>query len=86
MRQGNLDALLGHERGKKAADAMVFCPYCHEQGGITTYRGKARKGISGGKATAAIMTLGLSLVVAGLSRKESTTLAYCGWCRMEWYV
>ncbi|HYA40277.1 MAG TPA: hypothetical protein VEF34_03175 [Syntrophobacteraceae bacterium] len=39
-----------------------------------------KKGISGGKATAAILTGGFSLLVTGLSRKEQLTEAKCRKC------
>jgi hypothetical protein len=45
---------------------------------------KLKKGISGGKATGAVLTAGFSILATGLSRKESATQATCGNCRMSW--
>ena len=68
----------GHGRG-----AMI-CPHCHAQGHIRTKHIKQKKGISGGKATAAVLTGGLSLLAVGLSRKEKATQAHCGNCGNSW--
>ena len=43
-----------------------------------------KKGVSGGKATAAILTGGVSMLVTGLSREETLTQAYCGHCSNQW--
>jgi len=67
-----------------AATANIVCPYCQIRGYVTGYTGKRKKGISGGKATGAIVTLGASLLVTGLSRKEKMTHLHCGYCQMEW--
>lgn len=42
------------------------------------------KGVSGGKATGAILTGGVSLLATGLSRKEAQTQARCGHCTSSW--
>jgi hypothetical protein len=43
-------------------------------------RGEREAGVSGGKATGAILTLGTSLLAKGLSRKEEVTEAHCCNC------
>jgi hypothetical protein len=43
-----------------------------------------KAGISGGKATGAILTGGLSLLATGLSRKERLTEAHCDNCGSTW--
>jgi hypothetical protein len=43
-----------------------------------------KAGISGGKATGAILTGGLSLLATGLSRKHAATEANCGNCGSRW--
>ena len=45
-----------------------------------------KKGISGGKATGAVLTGGLSLLATGLSRKEMVREAYCYNCKMTWQL
>lgn len=60
------------------------CPHCHVKGHVHTQHTKRKKGVSGGKATAAVLTGGLSLLAVGLSRKEQFTEAYCGNCKNTW--
>ena len=45
---------------------------------------KELKGISGAKATGAVLTLGWSLLATGLSRKEQATQAHCSNCGSTW--
>ena len=65
---------------------MIRCPHCGSVGGVTTHKGKRKAGISGGKATAAVLTMGLSLGATGLSKKVRATALNCGHCGMEWNV
>jgi len=65
--------------------AMV-CPHCQMRGQIHTKTVKKKKGISGGKATAAIFTAGLSMFATGLSRKETCTEVYCRNCTNTWLI
>jgi hypothetical protein len=51
---------------------------------VWTKQTKVKKGVSGGKATGAILTGGLSLFATGLSRKEAITKAHCTNCAMWW--
>lgn len=64
-------------------DAMI-CPHCQEKGQVRTKEVELKKGISGGKATAALITAGWSILFTGLSRKESATQAYCENCGNRW--
>ena len=64
--------------------AEIVCPHCQARGGVRTRRVKAKKGVSGGKATAAILTSGLSLLAVGLSRQETITEASCSLCESVW--
>ncbi|EKD66970.1 MAG: hypothetical protein ACD_48C00651G0002 [uncultured bacterium] len=63
--------------------AMV-CPQCQTTGKIRTKHITQKKGVSGGKAVAAIVTLGWSMLAVGLSRKEGTTQAHCDNCNNTW--
>jgi hypothetical protein len=65
---------------------QVVCPHCQRRGAVRTKSTKQKQGISGGKATAAIMTAGLSLGATGLSRKRGVTQCHCGSCGMDWTV
>lgn len=60
------------------------CPHCHATGAVRTKPVTQKKGVSGGKATAALLTGGTSLLVTGLSRKESLTQALCQNCGSTW--
>lgn len=62
----------------------VICPHCGKRGCVATKRVKAKKGISGAKATGALLTGGLSMFATGLSRKELVTDARCKNCRSRW--
>ena len=62
----------------------MHCAHCNTDGKVRTKSIKGKKGVSGGKATAAIFTGGLSLLAVGLSRKEAATQAYCANCKNSW--
>jgi hypothetical protein len=64
----------------------LVCPHCQTAGAVRAKRVTTKQGVSGGKATAAIMTNGLSLVATGLSRKQGATACRCDNCRMSWLV
>jgi hypothetical protein len=63
----------------------IVCPHCQTKGQVRTKQIKQKKGISGGKATGAVLNGGLSLIATGLSRKEQTTKATCGNCHSTWF-
>jgi len=63
---------------------VMVCPHCQTKGSIRTKSVERKKGISGGKATAAVLTGGISVLATGLSRKEELTQARCGNCKNIW--
>lgn len=63
----------------------MVCPHCQVKGRVHTKSIKQKRGISGGKATAAVLTGGVSLLATGLARKESVTQAHCDNCHNTWY-
>ena len=65
---------------QRALDRNMICPYCHATGTVTTTKVKKKSGIHGGKATAAVLTAGLTLIGTGLSRKNTMTQAHCSKC------
>ena len=67
-----------------AYNPAMVCPHCQTKGLVRTQTVEKKKGINGGKATAAILTAGVSLFVAGLSRKEKLTQAHCENCKSDW--
>jgi transcription elongation factor Elf1 len=64
----------------------MVCPHCQTRGHVRTTQTKVKKGISGGKATGAVLTAGLSVLATGLSRKEKVTKATCGNCNSSWQL
>lgn len=69
----------------RSRDGQMVCPHCHVRGSVRTRRVRLKKGVSGGKATGAIFTAGLSLFATGLSRKEKATEARCTNCGATWH-
>ena len=65
-------------------NAAMVCPHCSTRGKVRVRHVVNKRGVSGGKATAAILTGGLSLLATGLSRKEQATEAYCDCCANTW--
>jgi len=66
-------------------NTAMMCPHCKVTGNVHTKSVTQKKGISGAKATASILTGGLSLLAVGLSRKEDTTQAHCDNCNNTWH-
>ncbi len=62
----------------------MVCPHCQERGHVRTKAVTKKAGISGGKATAALLTGGVSLLATGLARKEARTQAHCSHCDTTW--
>lgn len=75
--------LLGARGGGQAA---MVCPHCGVRGQVTRTAVKVKRGISGGKATGAVLTAGLSALATGLSRKARSTEMSCGNCGTTWHV
>lgn len=67
-----------------AVNPILVCPHCQVKGHIRTKILNRKKGVSGGKATAALLTAGVSIWATGLSRKEKVTQAKCENCGSEW--
>ena len=63
---------------------MYICPHCQTKGSVRTIPVKRKKGVSGAKATGALLTLGFSMLATGLSRKETMTQAHCENCNSTW--
>ena len=70
----------------KSGAAQMVCPHCQVLGQVHTKRVKVKRGISGGKATGAVLTAGFSILATGLSRKEAATQATCNNCRVTWMI
>jgi hypothetical protein len=73
-------------RGRQGNSPRVACPHCGVTGGVDVRRVKQKKGISGGKATAAVLTAGISILGTGLSRKEKVSEAHCKNCNVTWIM
>jgi len=63
---------------------QVICPHCQTRGTVRLRSATKKAGISGGKATAAVLTGGVSSLATGLSRKESFASAHCDFCNSTW--
>lgn len=66
-------------------NTAFICPHCQEKGHVRTKPIKKKAGISGAKATGALLTGGLSILATGLSRKENLTEAHCCNCNTTWH-
>lgn len=64
----------------------IICPHCQKKGNVRVKQVINKKGVSGDKATAALLTGGISLLATGLSRKEHGSLAHCDNCSMTWNI
>ena len=78
-------ALEAEKQRIRDQQAQIVCPHCQTRGHVTACQVKLTKGISGSKATAALLTGGLSMLGTGLSRKEIATQAHCSNCGSVWY-
>jgi hypothetical protein len=63
---------------------QVVCPHCQVRGKVRVWPEPRSAGISGGKATGAFLTGGLSVLLTGLSKHEWVTRANCQNCNVEW--
>ena len=68
-----------------ARNSAMVCPHCTEKGQVHVKQVTQKKGVSGGKATGALLTGGVSLLATGLSRKENNTQAHCANCNNTWF-
>lgn len=66
-------------------NSMMVCPHCQTRGAVYTKAIAKKAGVSGAKATGALLTGGVSLLAVGLSRTEQQTEAYCRACQCTWH-
>ena len=74
------DAKAGREAARlreAERQAQIVCPHCQVPGHVTRTLAQRKQGVSGGKATGAIVTGGASLFLTGLSRKQLVTEMTC---------
>ena len=62
----------------------LVCPHCQTKGRVRVKPVQRKKGVSGAKATGALLTGGVSMLATGLSRKEGSTQAHCERCNSTW--
>ena len=81
-----LQSLKDMQRGNQYGpfNSALICPHCQSKGAVRTKQVDRKKGVSGGKATAALLTGGVSMLATGLSRKEKWTHALCEKCTSDW--
>ena len=63
---------------------VIICPQCQTKGLVHTKPFDKKNGISGAKATGAILTGGVSLLLTGLSGSDYVTKAHCDNCNTDW--
>lgn len=85
---GRLDRFVAkleaEQEQKRSQDSRIICLYCQQAGQVSTKAKRVKRGVSGGKATGAIVTGGLSIFATGLSRKDDVIEAHCANCGMTW--
>jgi transposase-like protein len=69
---------------KAVLNPQIVCPYCHQRGVVDIVRVSVKRGVSGGKLVAFILTAGLSIFFVGLSRKERHNRFFCHNCHLTW--
>jgi len=76
------------QRAGGPLNAALLCPHCGQAGHVHESPTKVKTGISGSKATAALLTGGLTLLTPGigLSRKARAMARACGNCGSKWTV
>lgn len=79
-------AAVNQRRSDAESGTKVICPHCQTKGQVKVTTLGRKRGISGGKATGALMTGGASMLATGLSRKQAVRHMACGNCRVEWDV
>lgn len=65
-------------------NSALTCRHCQTKGAVRSKQVDRKKGVSGGKATAAVLTGGVSMLATGLSNKGRWTHALCEKCSSEW--
>jgi transcription elongation factor Elf1 len=85
-RANNTPEAIARREADAKKQAQIVCPHCQAKGGVTRTTVKKKQGISGGKATGALLTGGVSMLATGLSRKANFTRMSCSNCGTSWDV
>lgn len=70
----------------RIASPNMVCPHCQAKGTVTADPVTVKRGVSGGKATGALLTGGASMLVTGLSQKQQAMSMSCSSCGMKWMI
>ena len=84
IRAKEKEALERERPAKAVRDAKLFCPHCQQFGFVTTEPTTIKRGVSGGKVTAALLTGGVTMLATGLSQESVVTKATCSNCGSTW--
>ena len=76
--------LVTNQKPATGFNAALVCPHCQRSGYVCARPSTQKRGVSGGKATAALLTGGFSLLAVGLSRKQAMTESHCDACGSTW--
>lgn len=71
---------------KTPPNPTIVCAHCQAKGTVKTRRVVRKRGVSGGKATGALLTGGVSMLGTGLSRNQRVTEMTCTSCGTIWDV
>lgn len=69
-----------------APSSEFICPHCQQRGGVETKFASRKSGVSGPKIFLALVTLGISLLLVGISSHETAKKARCNRCNAEWWL
>lgn len=91
--EGSNNVQVGKSNGYSPSDMakygapkpQMICPHCQTKGRVLTKPVTKKKGISGAKATGALLTGGVSIIATGLSQKDQVTEAHCTNCSSTWH-
>lgn len=74
------------KQSKANRDAKIVCQFCQEAGGVTTRQEKRSKRASATRVGMGALTLGVSAVAVGVTKKGWVTAMRCANCGMAWDV
>lgn len=85
---GALVVLISRRQNQHAQEGAekLLCPHCQTRGSVEARAVAKGQGISGGKATGALLTGGISMLFTGLSRNQQVRRLHCRNCGTTWDV
>lgn len=84
IQENALQASRNRDETLGAINPVMICPHCQTKGKVRAKTVLKKAGVSGSKASAAVLTGGASILVAGLSQEDECTAASCDECGSHW--